>query len=278
MAVEKTNALLEKLVDMSRHSLENSPLNFLLDWIYNQLHSYFPGLPREEIHYELLCQGMFNLEEIVELDKTLTLLNKKQVFEIVQEEYEHLKRFWNSEEVPIFIFPLTKYRPMIDGIEVNKNGVSYGNVIFLFISPELKDTELKAMIAHEYHHCCRLSKLDKVPEEMSLLDSLVLEGMAECMVEDLYGREWCSPWISRYSEELLQKIWSKVFVRSLNMKGVESHELFLCGDGSKRLPNWIGYCLGYRIVRSFLDRKRYVDQSMLLKMMSEEIVAGSDFG
>lgn len=277
MSVEKTNELLEKLVDMSRQSLEKSPINFLLGWIYDQLHSYFPGVSREELHYELLCQGMFEVKELVDLDETLTLLSEKKVWSIVQEEYEKLRILWSGEEVAIFIFPLTKYRPIIDGIEAYKNGVSYKDVIFLFVSPELEKMEIKAMVAHEYHHCCRLKWLNKATEVIPLKESLVLEGMAECMVEDLYGRKWCSPWISRYSQEKLLKIWDKTFVPVLEKKGVDNHQPFLYGDGTARLPNWIGYCLGYRIVRSFLEKNRHVDHQLLIKKSSEEIVAGSDF-
>ena len=185
-------------------SLDKSPINLQQDLIYEQLKNYFPDVPREELHFELLSNGLFEPEEVIDLDKTLRQLIEKNVWRIVQEEYERLKRLWNGEEVSIFIFPLTNRRPIIDGIVANKNGVSYKEAIFLFVSPELTDTELKAMIAHEYHHSCRLNFLNKAPEEMSLKESLIIEGMAECMVEELYGEKWCSPWISRYTLENAQ--------------------------------------------------------------------------
>ncbi len=249
MKIQKS--LLERLVEMSRLSLDKSPINFQQDLIYDHIKDYFPDVPREELHFELLCNGLFEPEEVIDLDKTLRQLNEKNVWRIVQEEYERLKRLWNGEECPIFIFPLTKHRPIIDGVVANKNGVCYKEAIFLFVSPELEDTELKAMIAHEYHHYCRLSVLNKAPEEMPLKESIIIEGMAECMVEQLYGEKWCSPWISRYSHEKnLREIWSESFVPSLNMKGIHNHQQFLYGDGTDRFPNWIGYCIGYAIVKS----------------------------
>lgn len=277
MAVENTEDLLEKLVEMSRLGVDQSPINLVQDLIYEQLKDHFMNISPEELHFELLGNGLFEPTEVKELDKTLLEMKEKNVWRIVQEEYKKLKRIWNGKDCPIYIFPLTKHRPIIDGIVANKNGVSYKEAVFLFVSEELTDTEVKAMIAHEYHHYCRLNVLNKDPEAMPLKESIIIEGMAECMVEELFGLKRCSPWISKYTLEELKRRWVKSFVPSLNMKGVSNHYHFLYGDGTNRLPNWIGYCMGYAIVKSFLERNINISPQMLLKTTADEIISNSDF-
>ena len=51
---------------------------------------------------------------------------------------------------------------------------------------DLQKQELQALFAHEYNHVCRIHIL-KTLDEMTLLDSLILEGLAEDAVKDLYG-------------------------------------------------------------------------------------------
>lgn len=277
MAVENTEKLLERLVEMSRLGLDKTPINVVKDLLYEQLNDFLPIRSPEELHYELLSNGLFEPNEVVDLEKTLRLFENMNVWRIIQVEYDRLKNLWKGNECPIFIFPLTKHRPIIDGIEANKNGVSFREAVFLFISPELSEIELKAMIAHEYHHFCRLNIFNKAPEEIPLKESLIIEGMAECMVEQLYGRNWCSPWISKYTMKALKRIWKKSFIPVLNRKGVSYHQRFLYGVGSSRLPNWIGYCMGYAIVKSFLESNKIIDHQTLLNLSADEIIKKSDF-
>lgn len=277
MVIENTKILLERLVDLSRPRLDKTPINIVQDLIFEQLKNYFPDRSPEELHYELLSYGLIEPNEVIDLDKTIKQLRDKNVWGIVQEEYDRLKRLWNGSACPIFIFPLTKHRPFIDGIEANKNGVSFREVILLFVSPELTEMELKAMIAHEYHHFCRLNSLNFAPEAIPLKESLIIEGLAECMVEELYGRNWCSPWISKYSLDELKKKWEKSFVPVLNRRGVSQHQRFLYGDGTTRLPNWIGYCMGYAIVKTFLERNKNIDPQTLLQLSADEIMLNSYF-
>lgn len=277
MVVENTKSLLERIVELSRPGLDKTPINVVQDLIFDQLQNYFPDRSPEELHYELLSNGLFVPNELKELDKTIKQLHNQDVWRIVQEEYVRLKSLWNGNECPIFIFPLTIHRPVIDGIKANKNGVAYSEAVFLFVSPELTEMELKAMIAHEYHHFCRLNILNIVTEAIPLKDSLIIEGMAESMVEELYGRNWCSPWITKYTLEELKRKWKNSFVPVLNRNGLSQHQRFLYGDGTNRLPNWIGYCIGYAIVKTFLERNKNMEPQTLLRLSADEIISKSEF-
>ncbi len=195
----------------------------------------------------------------------------------VHSEIENLRSLWKGPDIPIYIYPLTKHRPIIDGIEAKKNGVTYNNVIFLFISAELEAKELTALLAHEYHHICRLNYLNKAPQEIELIDSLIIEGMAEWEVEKLYGERWLSPWTKRYSFDEVKALWQKSFIPNLHLQGVKNHHSFLYGDEKLGLPRWIGYCLGFRIIESYVNNVGPIESKFFYQVSSDKILEGSDF-
>jgi len=275
MSVVYTLSLLNKLNLLSKQEQEAKLAELHREVLCDSLRGYFPQASLEEIQQELLTRGLFNFSEIETLDEVLMELEGQHVWETIQQEYDYLKQLWNGPDVPIFIYPLTKYRPIVDGVEVKKSGVSYNNVLFLFVSTELESMELKALLAHEYHHLCRLAYLNKSPHEIELLDTLLIEGMAEWTVENLYGEKWLSPWTKRNSQEEALKMWEKYFTPALKVKGVNNHFPFLYGNEVQGLPEWIGYSLGYKIVQSYMENRGIVHQEYLHKLSSYEILKGS---
>lgn len=277
MSLVNTFPILHKLSEMSSKHVGEKVVQIHREMICTPLEMYFPKVSLEELHFELLRNGLFDPEEGIEIKDIVKELENQKVGKIVQQEFERLKRLWKGPDVPIIIYPLTKYRPIVDGKEVKKNGVAYQGILFLFLSTEVEEIELKALFAHEYHHICRLAFVNKEPQEILLLDSLIIEGMAECAVEELYGEEEMSPWTKRYSYKEVMNLWQERFVPSLQLPGVINHHSFLYGDESIGLPSWIGYCLGYRIVESYLKNVGPVKQHLLYQIPSDEILKGSRF-
>ncbi len=277
MSVVQTLPDLYRLQEMAKKLVGDKLIEIHREVLCTPLKGFYPQATKEQIQGELLTRGLFNPFESAEIEGILKELEKMQVWEVVQGEFEQLKKLWDGPDVPIFIYPLTKNRPIIDGDEVKKNGVSYQNVLFLFIAAEIDPDDLKALLAHEYHHICRLSFLNEPPHEICLLETLLIEGMAECAVEESYGESQLSPWTKRYPQEKCVELWKKFFIRFLNVKGVDNHFPFLYGDESIGLPKWIGYCLGYRIVRSYIENKGINNQRLLYRTSSREMLEGSDF-
>ena len=277
MAIVNTQRLLYQMSKLSNQCSVEKVEEIQRDIICTPLEKFFPNVSRTLLHYELLRNGLFDPYEEIELENVVKELEIQNTWQIVENEYERLRILWKGPDCPVYIYPLTKYRPTVEGVEVTKNGVTYNGVLFLFVSPDLVEAEIKALFAHEYHHICRWAYLNKAPEEMSLLDSLLIEGMAECAVEELYGEEWLSPWTKRYSLNEAVDSWKQHFVPVLDLKGVKNHRPYLYGNGSKELPSWIGYCVGYRLVQSYLKNAGSVEQHILYKTLSEEMVTGSDF-
>lgn len=262
VSVMPTQKWLLKLIKAYKKPNRKSVEKIQCEAICKPLVDVFLNASPEEIQVELLQNGLFEPHEIVDIAE----LEKKGIWEIIQTEYERLKKLWSGPEVPIYIFPITKVNAI-----TNKNGVAYRDAAFLFVSPELEHDELRALFAHEYNHICRLHYLNKSFNDVTLKDSLLLEGLAECAVEELYGDKWLARWLKMYTKDELLLTWQEYFLPSLDVKGLDNHYEFLYGG---QLPRWIGYCIGYEIVRTY---KKNCPTHELYVKSTDEIIAGSDF-
>ena len=277
MSVKKTHKTLRKICEQCKGQSRRSIEVIQRETITKPLTALFPDTPAEAIYYELLQNGLFEAKEWRELEKVVARLEERDIWALAGKEYTRLRKLWDGPEVDIYMYPLTKKRPSMEGHVANKNGVAYKNALFLFVTPELEEQELYALLAHEYHHICRIFHRGSSPMERTLSESLVIEGMAEAAVEELYGEGWLSPWAKRYTIEQAKDMWARHFVPSLEVKGVLNHRPFLYGDWKQRLPKWGGYSIGYHIVQSYLQNNGPVSQKKLCKLSADEIVAGSDF-
>lgn len=276
MAVLNTISQLYKLMMESKGLVDEELVIIHRDVLCGPIKEYFPNNNLEEIQFELLNQGLFSPYEMSEYKEKVDQLKDRNLLQIVQEEFERLREMWSGVDLPIYLYPLTKYQPSTS-FEVKKNGVTYSSCIFLFIDPELEVNELKALVAHEYHHACRLSILKKNSKEIALLDSLILEGMAEYAVESLYGESLLSPWTKSYSIEILKGQWKKNFLSNLDLPGVQNHFPYLYGSEVLGLPKWIGYCIGYQLIQSFMSKHKTYDLSKLLHVPSKIILEEINF-
>ncbi|MDM5250721.1 DUF2268 domain-containing putative Zn-dependent protease [Lysinibacillus sp. G4S2] len=261
MSVMPTDEWLNEFLASQKFNYNRKFEDLQCSILCNRLVEVFNGGSPEEIQFELQQQGLFQPHEKIDIKK----LQNQNAWKIVREEFIYLKKRWSGPNIPIYIFPITQEQTM-----TNKNGVAYPNALFLFIG-ELEKEELKALFAHEYNHVCRLQYLNKSLNEVTLLDSLILEGLAECAVEEFYGDKWVAPWLSYYSLDKMRKIWKEHFLPQINIQGLDNHVEFLYGG---KLPQWIGYCIGYEIVRTYI--KNHSSNKLHIKS-SKEILVGSDF-
>lgn len=217
----------------------------------------FPGAPPEAVEYELIRQGLLQKGRL-----SLSL----DVWQLVERQFRKLILDWAGPDIPIYIFPIT------NGFE--KNGIAYREGILLFISENLTVKELQSLFTHEYHHMCRRLIIDEHP---TLMDSLVMEGLAEDAIENLFGKEYLSDWTQYYSLTEVQNYWESNFVPALYQKGLHLHKPFLFGDDSLKLPPWIGYCTGYRIIKAFKERCGPFSIEELMQINAEDIIDGAGF-
>ena len=217
----------------------------------------FPHTPPEAIQYELLQQGLLQKGNL-----SLTF----NAWQLIDQQFKKLQLAWQGPTIPIYIFPITH--------GFDKNGIAYKDGICLFISAQLPIRELHALFSHEYHHICRRLYVDEPP---TLIDSLIIEGLAEDAVENLFGKDALSPWTERYSLDEVKNYWQSHFITALDQKGLPYHQPFLFGDPQLGLPPWIGYCTGYRIVQAFKEKCGPFDIKELLQIKAKDILDGSGF-
>lgn len=245
--------------------------------IGDPLLEYIPKLSPEELHYHLLMHGLFEPIEWKGIERTVKELEEKKVWQFVELEFQKLQNIWRGPEVSIFIFPIKKGNLLSSDDLPSKNGIAVQKCLFLFLSPQLTEGEIGALLAHEYNHFCRLNHLGKTASEVSLLDSLIIEGLGEYSVKDLYGDKWLAPWASLYSFKEAFPVWKTHFVPKLDVLGVENHYPFLYGDIDNRLPKWIGYYIGFNIIDTYQKNHGPFRQNEMYQISSEELVVGSDY-
>lgn len=217
----------------------------------------FPGTPPEAIKYELVQQGLLKKGNIpLSLD----------VWQIIDKHFRELMIDWQGPDIPVYIFPIAN--------GFIKNGIAYRDGICLFISSRLSIKELHALFTHEYHHMCRRLFSEEPP---TLMDSLMMEGLAEDAVGSLFGSDALGYWTRNYSLAEIQSYWDSHFVPALYQKGLHHHKSYLFGDEQLNLPTCIGYCAGYRIVQAFKERYGPLSIKELMQIKSEDIIDGAGF-
>lgn len=183
--------------------------------------------------------------------QTFEKMKELETWNKVERFYKKYKKKWDGPDVPIYLFP---FQMTWRGDE-NKSGVSFPNQLFLFVGEVTDDKELEALFIHEYHHVCRMHCLKKPIEDYTLLDSIIMEGLAEFAVKENCGKAYNASWCHLYEEEEVKQFWEKELKEHLDVKKTETkHDQLLYGHG--RYPRMIGYNTGFYLVNSYFQKKK----------------------
>jgi uncharacterized protein YjaZ len=178
---------------------------------------------------------------------TYQWMKDNKVWDFVGGLFAKYQKLWDGPNIKIYIFPLQTGN-LFQNVSGNKGGVALKEKMFLFFGPIEDVKEIEALFVHEYHHICRINKQKKDIKEYTLLDSIILEGLAERAVEHYCGKDYRADWCERYPEEELRKYWDKLQDSIPKVKrNEELHDMILFGK--KRYPKLLGYSLGYYITR-----------------------------
>ncbi|WP_409274414.1 DUF2268 domain-containing protein [Neobacillus sp. SCS-31] len=223
------------------------------DWqrpeaICERLKPYFPGGKPREIYRELLSFGMYKPSAAI--GKDVQLLIDSNTWANVEEIFKKYRGKWNGPDIPIFIFPSAKRTAFLRKAPPQKSGVSYPDKLFLFL-PHIEDKkELDALLVHEYHHTCRINVISKDVRENSLLESMIMEGLAEYAVYHECGENYQAEWCSLYNENELNHFYKLLLRDNLDKKKTEKeHDWLLFGGNG--IPRLLGYCYGYFLVKRY---------------------------
>lgn len=226
-----------------------------------KLTGYFDGASVAELYDYLLLHGMYRPYRGGALQ--VQNLQKNKVWEIVQKELQLLQKLWGGPNVPIFIFPANTKNRKIQQDFNGKSGLSFKDKIFLFVSDQNTEQEIKALFTHEYNHVCRLSKFAKKEEDYILLDTIILEGLAENAVRERLGEKSLAGWTSYYSNEELEKMWSRLVLPNINIKATQRQHHELLYGLRLSYPKMLGYCVGYYLVKKYMNEKGVSSKDLL---------------
>ncbi|MDQ0268747.1 DUF2268 domain-containing protein [Cytobacillus purgationiresistens] len=186
--------------------------------------------------------------------KIFDQLVEKDSWETVERLHKKYKKKWQGPDVPIYIFPIAAGGIFSDWHGGMKSGLSFSDKIFLFLPVLQDEKELEALFVHEYHHVCRINKQQKTINQFNLLDSIVLEGLAEYAVEMNCGKQYRSKWCTKFTRDEIEEYWNRYVKDHLDVKKnkrVHDQVLF----GGKRYPRMLGYSVGYEIISIFRERE-----------------------
>ncbi|OLS41803.1 DUF2268 domain-containing protein [Bacillus sp. MRMR6] len=183
-------------------------------------------------------------------------LKEKDTWECVEKIYQNYKKKWDGPNIPIYIFPTYQSSGLFSRGERLKGGVSFPDKLFLFLSDKVAPQDVESLFVHEYHHVCRLNMQNKSFEDYTLLDSIIIEGLAEYAVLVNCGRQYLANWCTMYSESDIQYFMEKYLKDNLGKKKMErEHDELLYGGGG--IPNMLGYSAGYKIVERYYQTNSY---------------------
>jgi len=227
--------------------------------ICERLTDHFPGeVNPQRIYRYLMDFGMYKPNQ--KSRKTYEEMKSRKLWENIEKIHLKYKSKWNGPDIPIFIFPMDASNGRLMKEGKGKSGVSFKDKLFLFLTPIEDPKEIEALFVHEYHHVCRMNGLIKDPSEYTLLDSIILEGLAEHAVAKNCGEEYTGDWSRRYSTEELAEFWKKDLAEKLDItRKDKQHDQILFGVGSR--PRLLGYAMGYEIVKQFKQHKNFTEKA-----------------
>jgi uncharacterized protein YjaZ len=222
--------------------------------ICEKLEPYFKRQTPKEIYNQLMDFGMYQPSRSAR--NNLDRMKEQKAWDKVEQLFNKYKDKWDGPDIPVFLFPVAQSGGFFFREVKSKAGVSFPDKMFLFLSHYEDPKEVEALLVHEYHHVCRLRMLNKPMKDYTLLDSIIIEGLAEYAVLKNCGREYLASWCRIYKDKELLIFWEKYLKEQLNTKKHErKHDELLYGVG--RLPNLLGYAVGYYVIEHFYKTNNY---------------------
>ncbi|WP_051314757.1 DUF2268 domain-containing protein [Alteribacter aurantiacus] len=244
------------------------------DMISEPLLRHFKDVPLLEWHHYLLAQGL--RKPSGNWEKFGVVLHKRGYIKELQKYYLQLKKRWAGPDLPVFLLPIDLTNEELMERLAGKNGVTFTKLIVLFISEDLSLESMKALLTHEYNHACRLFHQKNNEETVTLLESMVMEGLAEASVNKHLGKKELAPWTKTLSKDVCADWWKEVLSYKKDVKGRKFHEHWMFGG--RDMPKMIGYVTGFFIVDDYLNRNPPESEREWLKKEASDWLKGSGWG
>lgn len=160
-------------------------------------------------------------------------------------------------------------------VKESMNGVSgftpTNNILILFVVLDNDfATALEETVVHEFNHSIfwRHTKWNR------LIDGFVGEGLAEHFREDLVGGK-SAPWSLKNNLEECKKWFHILDEKGYIYEETSKLPVGIYGDvftnPKSEYPHWIGYSIGYQMVKAFCEKNPDMSWSEIMKLRVEDI-------
>jgi len=230
------------------------------------------NLSREEL--ELISFfGIFNLESDIEMLETqLNKLRNLAYEEFIRDELILLqKEFPVSKTIEFELFILDEQdqfvREKLGGVSAFTD---WSGKLFFAVFPDAQvRSTLRSVINHEYHHHWRTHALAITEQNQTLMDRLILEGLAEHFVKIRLGEAYLGPYKDALTEKQAENLWESMYKSRRNELG-ERTDVYMFGSKKENLPFWGGYSIGYYLVKWYLEKNEGSSIEYMTSLASEK--------
>ncbi|MFA9555820.1 DUF2268 domain-containing protein [Evansella sp. AB-rgal1] len=241
---------------------------------FQRLMSHYPKWEKEEWLPFLYQQGMLPI--ITSTKDEWDSWQKNYPSKGLVSFYEKIKTDFQGPDVDVFIFPINSHNENLEKVLKGKNGISFPDFILLFFHEDVSLSNRKALLLHEYHHACRLYYQKNDEKSVTLLESMLMEGLAEWEVKRNLGERYVTPWMTIYKKDFILTWWKRTLKERMDVRGRKNHLPYLFG-GIQGFPKWLGYATGYEIVSSYMEKFPNKTTIELLKIPAKDIYLNSKF-
>lgn len=161
---------------------------------------------------------------------------------------------------------------VIPEVGIGANATIQGDIIvnINFSRRDIKrviQKELPSALYHEFSHVVRANIYKNL--YATLDESLLTEGIASYIEKKVFRKKVL--YVEPIKNE--KKYWLRA-QKNMCKKTYDHSEWFF---GTKKLPRWIGYRLGYLIVNCFMKQNKKISFDQLVRIRSGEVLQGHSF-
>ncbi len=168
-------------------------------------------------------------------------------------------------KVKDYLFTLALANPESPYCIMNDNCCGDGGIPgFIFgslVPSEFTKSRIPIVLAHEVNHNVRFQYV-KWSNDITLVEYMICEGLAENFATYLYGEENVGPWVSKTDEKTLNEYIKPLMQDALDVKGFDNVTSYMYGDEMAKMQNYVpvgmpycaGYACGYHMVKYYLKK------------------------
>jgi uncharacterized protein YjaZ len=225
--------------------------------------NYSGYINNEELYENLLINiGDKNIENY----KNISLFRKHKINKYIIEAIKKCnKKIIIPNDLFIFVFPWFPTKEENDNFNGLMANTPYISVIHLFISiKKFNKKSIFETIAHEVNHSLFYYYHKKDINNYTLLDNIIIEGLAENFREEVIGGK-PAPWsISLSKKEAFQNFEKIKNLLNSKDKKIIQEVLF----GYNKYKKWAGYSMGYWIIKEFRENNSNIKWEEIMKKES----------